>query len=130
MRHLLAQSKNFQIYCAYEEARLEGSAIDGHVVVGDFYGQVECACIDQNERWCITGGNGLVIYQLKSPFEEYRYNHKTQQWIELWRSEKDWYPEAIYQIEEDVVRLVIDVFSKAKGVYDLNIETQVLTRRV
>ena len=130
MRDLLAQSKNFKIYGVYEEAQLEGASINGHVIVGDFYGHVECACIDKDERWCITGGNGLVIYQLAEPYENYRYNHKTDQWKEIWRSEKDWYPEVIYQVEDNVVRLVIDIFSKAKGVYDLNIETLELTKYV
>ena len=130
MRRLLAQSKNYKLYCAYEEAQLEGPAIDGHIVVGDFYGDVECACIDQQERWCITGGNGVVIYQLKAPFEDYCYDCKTDQWKELRRTEKDWCPEVIYQIEENVVRLVIDVFTDAKGVYDLNIETLELIKRV
>lgn len=130
MKELLAQSENFKIYGSFEEAQLEGTEINGHIVVGDFYGQVECACIDQQERWCITGGNGLVIYQLEAPFEQYRYNHQTKQWTDMWRSDKDWYLEVIYQIEENVVRLVIDVFSEAKGVYDLNIETLELTKCV
>ena len=130
MRQLLAQSKNYKLFCAYEEAQLEGAHIDGHIIVGDFYGNVECACIDQNEKWCVTGGNGLIIYQLKAPFIEYRYNYKTEQWKELWRSDDDWYPEVIYQIEENIIRIVIDVFSKAKGVYDLNIETLELIKRV
>lgn len=130
MRELIAQSENYKIYCAYEEAQLESSTINGHVVVGDFYGHVECACIDTQERWCVTGGNGLVIYQLKAPFEEYRYDHQTEQWKELWRLDKDWYPEVIYQIEENVVRLVIDVYSEAKGVYDLNVDTLELKKRV
>lgn len=130
MREFLAASKNYKIYREYEQAQLEGKSFNDHIVVGDFYGNVECACIDQNERWCITGGNGLVIYQLKAPFENYRHEHKIDQWKEIWRTEENWYPEVIYQVEENVVRLVIDVFSKAKGVYDLNIETLELTKHV
>ena len=130
MRELLAQSENFKIFSAYEEAQLEGGPIEGHIVVGVFYGHVECACIDKNELWCITCGDGLVIYQLKEPFEEYRHSHSSTQWIELWRSKKGWSPEVIYQVEENMVRLVIDVFSEEKGVYDLNTKTLELIKRV
>ena len=129
MRKLLAQSTNYTLFGVYEEAQLEGPTIDGHVVVGDFYGDVECACIDKQERWCVTGGNGLIIYQLQAPFEAYRYEQATDQWRELWRSDEAWQPEVIYQVDENIVRLVIDVFSDAKGVYDLNVETLELTKR-
>ncbi|MGX5174566.1 hypothetical protein ACUR5C_11155 [Aliikangiella sp. IMCC44653] len=83
MKHLLAQSKNYRLYGVYEEAQLEGTDIDDYLVVGDFYGHVECACIDQGEKWCAIGGNGLIIYKLEHPLEPYRYDHKTKQWDEL-----------------------------------------------
>jgi len=127
---LLTQSKNYKLYCWYEEAYLKGKSVPQPTVVGDFYGSVECACIDRNEKWCITGGNGIIIYYLTSPFESYQYNHTTPQWKELWRDDKDWYPETIFQIDDDNVRLVIDVFSKAKGIYDLNVNTLKLIKRV
>jgi hypothetical protein len=130
MRNILAQSKNYKLFGAYEEAQVEGEGITGHVVVGDFYGSADCGCIDFAERWCVSGGNGIVIYQLSPPFEEYKFDHDSSQWKDLWRSEEDWYPEIIYQIEKDIVRIVVDVFSKAKGVYDLNVKTLELIKRV
>ena len=130
MKELLAQSKNYKLYGIYEEAHLEGANIDGHIIVGDFYGSVDCACIDQNEKWCISGGNGIVIYRLESPYENYQYNKNTTQWKELWRDEKDWYPEVIYQETDNSVRIVIDVYSDAKGVYELNVETLELVKLV
>ena len=130
MRQLLTQSEHFKLYAIYEEAQLEGPSIDGHIVVGDFYGNVACACIDQRERWCITAGSGLIIYRLTTPFEGYRYNYETAQWKELWRSDDVWWPEAIYQIEENIVRIVIDVLSSAKGVYDLDTESLQVTKRI
>lgn len=130
MKELLTQSKNYMLYCWYEEAYIEGATISKHTSVGDFYGSVECGCIDRNEKWCITGGNGLIIYNLSPPFEDYKYDHKTSQWKELWRNDKDWYVETIYQIEDDTVRLVIDIFSKAKGVYDLNVNSLKLTKHI
>lgn len=132
MRNILSQSKNFKLFGAYEEAQLEGPGISEHVVVGDFYGGANCGCIDVDEKWCISAGNGLVIYSIIPPFQDYQYGQATQQWVELWRTEKDknWYPEVIYQIEEDVVRLVIDVYSETKGVYDLNVKSLDLVKRV
>lgn len=132
MRRVLAKSENFTLYGAFEEAQLEGLGIEDHVVVGDFYGAADCGCIDFNEKWCVSAGNGLVIYSMVPPFSEYQFDTTSVQWKELWRRQKDsdWYPEVIYQIESDVVRLVIDVFSNAKGVYDLNIKTLEITKRV
>ena len=125
MRDLLAQSKNYKIFAAYEEAQLEGHNINDHIIVGDFYGNAECACIDTNEKWCVTGGNGIIIYQLTPPFKNYQHDTLTPQWKELWRTniDKDWYPEVIYQVSENSIRLVIDVHSNAKGVYELNVDT-------
>lgn len=130
MRIILAQSKNYKLFGDYEEAILEGPNIDQSLIVGDFYGAADCGCIDYREKWCISGGNGIVIYKIENPFESYQYDHKTVQWDDLWRDEPDWYPEVIYQIEDDVVRLVIDVYAKAKGVYDLNVKTHELIKRV
>ena len=70
-----------------------------------------------------TAGNGIVVYKLLEPFEQYVYDKKTPQWKELWRSDERFYPEVVYQVEENVVRLVNDIFSDTKGVYDLNVET-------
>lgn len=50
--------------------------------------------------------------------------------MELWRESDGYYPEVIYQIDDSIVRIVIDVFSKDKGVYDLNVETLELVKRV
>lgn len=132
MRTILSESKNFKLFGVYEEAQLEGAGIDGHVVVGDFYGSADCGCIDRGEKWCISAGNGLVIYRIESPFKSYQYEKLSKQWAELWRTkdDSDWYPEVIYQIEDDVVRLVIDVFSEAKGIYDLNVRSLELVKRV
>lgn len=132
MRTILAKSNNYTLYGVYEEAQLEGLGIDGHVVVGAFYGSADCGCIDRNEKWCISAGNGLVIYSLEAPYQSYKFDTKTTQWRELWRGIKDsgWYPEIIYQIEDNEVRIVIDIFSNAKGVYDLKIETLEVTKRV
>lgn len=130
MRNLLAHSKNFKLYGAYEEAQLEGFGIEKHVVVGDFYGDVVCGCIDYQERWCISGGNGIVIYNLTIPLRPYKYKSKESSWAELWRDDQVWYPEAIYQVEDEMVRIVVDVYSEAKGVYELNVKTLEFIKRV
>lgn len=132
MRTLLTQSGNYKLYGDFEEAQLEGPGIVGHIVVGDFYGSADCGCIDKNEQWCVSGGNGIVIYRIKEPFINYQFDYKTDQWRELFREpkDKDWYPEVIYQIEDNIVRMVIDIFGEARGVYDLNIETLEMRKQI
>lgn len=132
IRKILAQSKNYKLFKECEDAQLEGLGIKDYVTVGDFYGDVTCACIDEQEKWCISGGNGLVIYTIAEPFLNYTYEQDNQklQWKELGRNKQTWlWPETIYQVENDVVRIVIDVYSKYKGVYDLNIKTLELLKK-
>lgn len=123
MNQILAQSRNYRISHIYEQARLEGTDIDGHIVIGEFYGDVECACIDRNEKWCITGGDGVILYQLKAPFEEYQFGIDSEQWTEKWRNEPVKWPEVIYQTDAFKVRLVLDTTSEQRGVYDLDLNT-------
>lgn len=123
MNELLAQSSNYKLYGVYEEAHLEGANIASHIIVGDFYGDVGCACIDRKEKWCVTCGNGLIVYYFKPPFENYTYDKITDQWKELWRKavDKDWYPEVVYQVDHTKVRMVMDIHANAAGVYELDV---------
>ena len=83
---ILAESEHFFIRREYEEAILFRKADSKRITcVGDFYGDPEDAYIDAQEKYCIIVGCGIVKYYLVEPFEEYRYDTYTLQWIETGR---------------------------------------------
>lgn len=106
-----AESKKFRIESYYETVILINKINGVEVDIGDFYGDVECAIIDRNEKFCVMGGCGLIIYFLKEPFETYFYNNITTQYKEFWRSGelngKIWVKD-IKQIDDENVLLDIE----------------------
>jgi hypothetical protein len=42
-----------------------------HEEVGDFYGDMNDAAIDPDERWCVMVGCGIIVYRLGPPWKEY-----------------------------------------------------------
>ena len=99
------------------------------IPVGEFYGYVAAAIIDEQERWIIGVGCGLVLYRLREPFGPYECYKEHQvhsdQWWEAHRyPPHDWSIEAVWQVTEDTVRFVVDVWSEHAGVCELNVESR------
>jgi hypothetical protein len=119
----LAHSKNFRINHEYETVTLIRPNGQG-VVIGDFYGDPACAVISDGETWCAIGGSGIIIYYLKNPYEPYRYNHQTSQWIEFGRKNDDiWWIESLNVISETQLEFTTDPNGKNPGTYCFNIIT-------
>lgn len=94
------------------------------VVIGDLYGDPNCAVISSDENWCAIGGAGLIVYYLKIPFEPYQYNHQTYQWIEFGRNRDDiWWIESLNEISETQLKFTTDPYGKHPGTYSFNIGT-------
>jgi hypothetical protein len=125
---ILARSQRYVISHEYEVVFLEREGRKD-VIIGDFYGDPECAIIDRDERWCLMAGCGLIMYQLRAPFQPYTYDTVSDQWVELFRSPPDclWI-EALYQTGKDTVRLVVDVYSQQAGIYELSLGNLTLTQ--
>lgn len=93
----LATSANFRISYEYETVWLV-HANHPNVVIGDFYGDPSIAIIDTEERWCAVGGCGLIVYFLDEPFTPYKYDHRSNQYLEAGRTKHDqWWVESIEQ---------------------------------
>jgi hypothetical protein len=66
-RHILAESKYYQVSHEFEAVFLSRKAYsfaipNSEIVIGDFYGDPTAAVIDRQERFVITVGYGLIIY--------------------------------------------------------------------
>lgn len=102
------------------------------MVVAEFPYPLECGCIDFHEKWVVTGGQGIVIYYLKPPYEPHRLAEESSQWRTLWYPDKslNMFPEAIVQVDDETVRILIDVNSENAGVYDVNVYTLETIKRM
>jgi len=127
---ILARSNNYIVLHEYEVALLE-RPIGPRVVIGDFYGDPTAAVIDWKEKWCVIAGRGLILYWLREPFENYEYNKETDQWWEVHRSPpEEWWIEALYQIDDNIVRFVVDPYGNFSGLYELRIDSLSIARLI
>jgi len=85
----LVQSEKYIISYEYEIITLTIKKSGRKIIIGDFYGDPEVAFISDDESYCVIGGCGLIIYYLKEPFCEFRYNIDSNQWKEIFREPKD-----------------------------------------
>jgi hypothetical protein len=130
MERILAQSKNYTITHHYEVVYLIRPS--GNLVsIGDFYGDPQAAIIDKHEKWAIVVGCGMVLYWLRNPFTPYEYDQKTEQWWEAYRSPPgEWWIESVYQVTDSKVRFVVDPWSVHAGMYELDVETLIVTQLI
>lgn len=114
----------------YEKVFLKFKKNNRIVCIGDFYGDPQAAVISNDETLCAMVGNGLIIYYLQEPFEEFKYNTSTKQWRELYReSGKEWWIEDIKVIDDSIILFnVEEVDTQNGGKYKLNINSNVLTK--
>lgn len=128
---VLCRSEHYIIHHEYEEATLTSTINESQLAIGDFYGNPSCAYISPDEKYCIVGGCGFIIYWLEEPFLPYQYDKKTKQWQEYFRHPDDtlWI-EAIYEGDfEDEIRMVVDPLDKIKGgIYSFNMKTREMVR--
>lgn len=118
-RYLLAQSENYEVSHEYEVVLLTRlSSSNQSVEIGDFYGDPQAAIIDEEERFVIMVGCGMIIYNLAEPFEPYRYDLQNSQWRELLREPKNpWWIEGIIQAENNTFHFTVDPNSDKAGTY-------------
>ena len=92
------------------------------VVIGDFYGNPTAAVIDHHEQWVAVVGYGVIVYQLRKPFDVYAYNRVSEQWWEAYRTPPDirWI-ECIYQVADNTLRYVVDLKLPDVGIFELDV---------
>ena len=66
----MAESNNYLILNEYEKVFLKLKATSQLILIGEFYGDPDVALISDDETYCAVGGEGVIIYYLRDPFEE------------------------------------------------------------
>ena len=116
---IISESNNYLIMNEYENVFLKIKKTSQMIFIGDFYGDPEIALISANEKYCIIGGAGVIIYYLNEPFEEYKYA-PSEQWKDWGRGDLDsttWVNNIVLldhdhiEIEtEDEQKVILDVY--------------------
>jgi hypothetical protein len=110
-RRVLARSRRFTLLANFDSAVLVGP--DGRrSTVAELYGEPAAALIDEDERWVLVAGCGLVFKRLDvggDPIEM------------LARPGDTWWVEALYQAGPDSVRFVVDPDGRHAGVWELDL---------
>lgn len=105
---VLAESKQYKITNECETVYLEDKISHIKIVIGDFYGDPEGAVIDRNERFAVVYGCGVIVYFLHSPFTEYAYSTRTDQWLEFGREEPVMWVNEVIQTDDHAIRLFLE----------------------
>lgn len=104
----LAHSNNYRILHEFETVWLLSVGRE-NVVIGDFYGDPQVAVIDEDEKWCAVAGCGLIVYFLREPFLEYRYNLQVGQYLEFGRTVgAEWWIDHIEQIGPFNLKVILE----------------------
>lgn len=61
-RNILAQSEHYVLRNLYEACELLHRQSNKITDVGDHYGDPACGIIAPDETWCITGGEGVILW--------------------------------------------------------------------
>ena len=100
------ESECYYLYGYFESVYLISKKSDRPVAyVGEFYGEAYDGIIDQKERFCVTVGDGYIIYPINHPLKEYD-PEKDEEWIIGGTETVDraWY-EKVEQLNDDEVEL-------------------------
>ena len=106
----IAESEHYILRGEFEEAVMYQRSDNSRITtVGDFHGDPVAGIIDENERFCVIVGCGVIVYKLQAPFEEYMYDKDSSQWYEFGRDPKkaEWIT-AIEQISPNQIELIDD----------------------
>lgn len=87
---IMAESDKFVVWNEYEKVFLKRKETSQIILIGEFYGDPDVALISADETYCAVGGEGLIIYYLTPPFEEFSTGRKgTKQWKTWGRNTKE-----------------------------------------
>lgn len=126
MKKLLVESCTYKILHEYETVYLLFKDTGETVIIGDFYGDPETAVISNDQSYCVVGGCGIIIYYLKEPFYEFKYNNNCKQWKEVFRNPNDvWWIEDISEGSNSrIVKFTVNSNDEIRdGIYEMDVFT-------
>lgn len=107
----LAESKKYVINYEYEKVFLDVKDDHRRVLIGEFYGDPYIAIIAENEKYCAIGGEGVIVYYLEEPFNEYKSDDVLSDQYMIWgrgNSENTIWVESIKQVSENQIKIITE----------------------
>ena len=99
---IIAESDNYLVVRDYEICFLYfKNEKRRKVFIGDFYGDVDAAIIDRNERFVLMIGYDTILYYLKEPFTNYDSKQSCEQWKMLTISGEGDFCKELIQISDN-----------------------------
>lgn len=141
-RNILAQSENYVLRNLHEACELLHKKSNNLTDVGDHYGDPVCGLIAPDETWCITGGEGVILWTRPGKswtgFRPPGTGRETGKLQFANPEDADWLSsvtEESYQSVHDVkiesstsLRILLDPWSDFASTWRLNVMSQSLTK--
>jgi hypothetical protein len=100
------------------------------LAIGTHYDEPKAFEVARNGLWFASGGCGVVIYNLREPYEPFSSEVESEQWWEIGRDEDDpWPVDRLRLIGTGRLRIDVDPASPHGGVYDADVTRRVVRRR-
>jgi hypothetical protein len=100
------------------------------LTIGTHYVEPRAFGVARNGLWFASGECGVVIYNLRDPYEPFSSGVESDQWWEIGRDEDDpWPVDRLRVVGNDRLRIDVDRASRHGGVYDVNVSQRVVRRR-
>lgn len=121
----------------FETVALTNKATGEVKVVGDHYGNPSCGAICESERFCVTGGEGIVFSDFSNRLiYAFRFNPQTyidifefqsrreERWIKGLATTETLFVHALSLENSDQVRVLLDPWSSYASTWHLNIKNK------
>lgn len=109
MMKTLCETKRLIVEHSYEYVHLRDKTSNDILYSDEFYGDPECALIDDNEHWAVVGGDKLVVWSSNE------VNEVKVQGLES--------IEAMREKGSECVEILVDPWSENAAVWVLNVKT-------
>ena len=106
----LDETDKYIIGHVFENAYLIDKITGEKIYLGNLYGDPSCGIIDKGNKWCLVGGETLVIW-------------KTDGTISPIKDEVLYWTCRVRQIDSYNVELLVDAWSDRSSIWKLNIDT-------
>ena len=114
---VLAETENLTAVHMHESASLLFKVAGKELCLGDFYGDPCCALIDPHEKWCLVGGEHLLLWQKNRFWKDTVTRVGGVHWIHDMRV-----------AGENTAAILTDPWSDDAAVWQLSIETKSLVK--
>ncbi len=139
---ILAESESYILKRDYEHAKLQHKQSKEKIMVGDHYGDPCCGLIAPDESWCITGGDGLILWFLEGNMwtgfrtresgaqrNQLQFkNPEDMRWLRSSTEDICRFVHDMKLVDSKSVRILLDPWSDYASTWLLDIETKTLAK--